>query len=54
MAKILILDDDKGMREFLEIMLSREGYDVTCAFEKTSIQDRVSLLFCVFYYFNCL
>lgn len=33
MAKILILDDDKGMREFLEIMLSREGYDVTCAFD---------------------
>ena len=33
MAKILILDDDKGMREFLEIMLTREGYDVTCAFD---------------------
>jgi hypothetical protein len=28
--------------------------DVTIAFEKTSIQDRVSLLFCVLYYFNCL
>ena len=33
MVKILILDDDKGMREFLEIMLTREGYDVTCAFD---------------------
>jgi two-component system response regulator PilR (NtrC family) len=31
MAKILVLDDDKGMREFLEIMLGREGYDVTLA-----------------------
>jgi two-component system response regulator PilR (NtrC family) len=31
MASILVLDDDKGMREFLEIMLSREGYKVTCA-----------------------
>ncbi len=33
MAKILVLDDDKGMREFLEIMLGREGYDVTSAFD---------------------
>ncbi len=33
MARILILDDDKGMREFLEIMLGREGYDVTSAFD---------------------
>jgi two-component system response regulator PilR (NtrC family) len=31
MANILVLDDDKGMREFLEIMLSREGYTVSCA-----------------------
>jgi len=31
MAKILVLDDDQGMREFLEIMLSKEGYDVTTA-----------------------
>jgi len=29
MAKILIVDDDQGMREMLEIMLQQEGYDVT-------------------------
>ncbi len=29
MAKILVVDDDQGMREFLEIMLQNEGYDVT-------------------------
>ncbi len=31
MAKILIVDDDQGMREFLEILLAREGYDVALA-----------------------
>src|SRR5512137_1256854 len=30
-AKILVVDDDEGMREFLDIMLTREGYDVTTA-----------------------
>ncbi|OPY82440.1 MAG: Transcriptional regulatory protein ZraR [Smithella sp. PtaU1.Bin162] len=29
MAKILVVDDDQGMREFMEIMLTKEGYDVT-------------------------
>ncbi len=33
MARILVVDDDKGMREFLEIMLGREGYDVTSTFD---------------------
>jgi two-component system, NtrC family, response regulator PilR len=30
-AKILVVDDDEGIRGFLEIMLTREGYDVTTA-----------------------
>lgn len=29
MARILVVDDDQGMREFLEIMLTREGYRVS-------------------------
>jgi two-component system response regulator PilR (NtrC family) len=31
MAKILVVDDDRGMREFLDIMLTREGYEVKSA-----------------------
>lgn len=31
MARILVLDDDQGMREFMEIMLTKEGYEVTSA-----------------------
>jgi len=31
MANILVVDDDQGMREFLEIMLGREGYRVAVA-----------------------
>lgn len=31
MGKILIIDDEQGMREFLTIMLKKEGYDVTAA-----------------------
>ena len=31
MAKILVVDDDQGMREFLEILLIREGYEVISA-----------------------
>lgn len=29
--KILIVDDEQSMREFLEIMLVKDGYDVRCA-----------------------
>jgi two-component system response regulator PilR (NtrC family) len=31
MAKMLVVDDDQGMREFLEIMMTREGYRVVTA-----------------------
>jgi two-component system, NtrC family, response regulator PilR len=31
MADILVVDDDQGMREFLDIMLTQEGYKVKCA-----------------------
>mgnify|MGYP000165083729 FL=1 len=31
MAKLLIVDDEPGIREMLEIYLNQEGYDVTCA-----------------------
>ena len=30
-AKILVVDDEQSIREFLEIMLKKEGYEVTCA-----------------------
>ncbi len=30
-AKILVVDDERSMRELLEIMLHKEGYRVTCA-----------------------
>jgi two-component system response regulator PilR (NtrC family) len=33
MAEILVVDDDRQMREFLEIMLTQEGYRVTCSGE---------------------
>lgn len=38
MSRILIVDDDRSMREFLEILLEREGYEVvTAANGKTAI-----------------
>ena len=30
-SKILVVDDEKSMREFLDIMLAKEGYRVVCA-----------------------
>jgi len=30
-ARILVVDDERSMQEFLEILLRREGYDVSCA-----------------------
>jgi len=31
MANILVVDDENSMREFLEIMLNKEGYQVATA-----------------------
>lgn len=31
MPSVLVVDDEPGIREFLQIMLNREGYDVSCA-----------------------
>ncbi len=31
MAKILVVDDDRGMKEFLQIMLEKDGHAVSCA-----------------------
>ena len=30
-AKLLVVDDERGMRELLELLLLKEGYDVQCA-----------------------
>lgn len=30
-ARILVVDDERGMRELLELLLIKEGYDVRCA-----------------------
>jgi two-component system response regulator PilR (NtrC family) len=40
MAKILVVDDDQGIRDMLEIMLSREGYEVTCAADANKALSR--------------
>src|SRR5690606_11710493 len=29
--RILVVDDEESIREFLDIMLRKEGYEVTCA-----------------------
>ena len=40
MAKILVVDDDQGIREFFEIMLTKEGYNVTVANDATKALSR--------------
>jgi len=40
-ARILVVDDELSMREFLEVLLQRQGYQVTCA---ESGRKAVSLL----------
>jgi two-component system, NtrC family, response regulator PilR len=47
--RILVVDDERSMREFLEIMLQKEGYQVSCAENgKAALElfreDRVDLI----------
>ena len=35
-ARVLIVDDERSMQEFLEIFFRREGYDVTTASDVAS------------------
>lgn len=37
--RILVVDDEESIREFLEIMLKKEGYDVTCAEDGLRAKD---------------
>ena len=50
-SHILVVDDELSMRELLEIMLNREGYQVTCAEDgrkaiKLLEQNQYDLLLC--------
>ncbi len=38
-ARILVVDDERGMREFLEIMFQKDGYEVRCAENGTRALD---------------
>ena len=40
MARILVVDDEPGIREFLQIMLEREGYEVSSAVNGTDAISR--------------
>jgi two-component system response regulator PilR (NtrC family) len=37
--RILVVDDEESIREFLEIMLKKEGYEVTCAEDGLKAKD---------------
>ena len=38
-AKLLVVDDEESIREFLEIMLKKEGYEVTLAEDGQKAKD---------------
>lgn len=40
-SRILVVDDEESIREFLEIMLRKEGYEVTCAEDGQKAADLV-------------
>ena len=41
-ARVLVVDDDKGIREFVRTVLADEGYDVTEATDGQEALDRVA------------
>ncbi len=38
-SRVLVVDDEESIREFLEIMLRKEGYEVTCAEDGQQAMD---------------
>jgi len=38
-SRVLVVDDEESIREFLDIMLRKEGYDVTCAEDGQQAMD---------------
>lgn len=40
--RILVVDDEESIREFLEIMLKKEGYEVTCAEDGVKAKELLS------------
>lgn len=40
-SRILVVDDEESIREFLEIMLRKEGYEVTCAEDGQKALDTI-------------
>jgi two-component system response regulator PilR (NtrC family) len=40
--RLLVVDDEESIREFLEIMLKKEGYEVTCAEDGAKAKDLLS------------
>ena len=41
-AKVLVVDDEKGIREFLEILLSKEGFELEFAASKEEAQSLIA------------
>ena len=37
--RLLVVDDEESIREFLEIMLKKEGYEVTCSEDGLKAKD---------------
>lgn len=40
-SRVLVVDDEESIREFLEIMLRKEGYEVTCAEDGQKALDTI-------------